>query len=103
MRNLERLVGRFRIRLRVNVDARNLGDVWSLLDAFEGRGWIGPDTNFYPYLARVSAFTDACAGMSPLVCSMDDFYRAQFAWLERLERLGVAVSHHGVYELPEPK
>lgn len=103
MENLERLVGLFMIRLRVNVDARNLDQVWTLLDSFEDRGWIAPDTEFFPYLARVSAFTDACAGMSPLMCSMDDFYRAQFKWLERLERRGVAVSHHGLYELPEPK
>jgi uncharacterized protein len=103
MQNLERLVGRFMIRLRINVDARNLDDVWTLLALFEDRGWIGPDTEFFPYLARVSAFTDACASMSPLMCTIDDFYRAQFKWLDRLKRQGVAVSHHGLYELPEPK
>ena len=103
MSNLERLVGSFMIRLRINVDARNLPHVWSLLDEFERRDWIGPDKEFYPYLARVSAFTDACATVAPLMCGMDEFYRTQFAWMERLERSGVMVSQHGLYELPEPK
>ena len=103
MSNLDQLVGRFMIRLRINVDARNLHAVWGLLDEFERRDWIGPEREFFPYLSRVSAFTDACSSMAPLMCSMDEFYRAQFAWMERLEQRGITVSQHGLYELPEPK
>jgi uncharacterized protein len=103
LQSLPLLVGRFIIRLRINVDNRNLHLVWPLLDMFEERGWVGPDTRFYPYLARISPFTEACAGVAGLVCSMDDFYEVQFRWMTRLESLGVPVSAQGLYQFPEPK
>src|SRR6202030_2687977 len=97
------LVGKFLIRLRINVDGRNLHQVWPLLDLFAEKQWLGPETDFFPYLARISPFTDACSGMATLVCSMDDFFRVQFRWMEKLEELGVPVTAQGLYQFPEPK
>jgi uncharacterized protein len=96
-------VGQFTIRLRVNVDNRNLHAVWDLLESFVDAGWIGPDTGFFPYLARVSPFTEACSSVATSTCSMEDFYRVQFRWMERLEELGVSVGDQGLYQFPEPK
>jgi uncharacterized protein len=101
--SLPTVIGRFLIRLRINVDARNLHSVWPLLDLFAERGWLGPDTQFFPYLARVSAFTDACSGSAPLVCRLDEFYEVQFRWMERLEQYGVPLIEQGLYQFPEPK
>lgn len=97
------LIGKFLIRLRINVDNRNLHSVWPLLDLFADKGWLGPDTQFFPYLARISPFTEACSTMSNFVCSMDDFYQVQFRWMEKLEHSGVPVSAQGLYQFPEPK
>jgi uncharacterized protein len=85
------------------VDNRNLHSVWPLLDLFSDKGWLGPDTQFFPYLARISPFTEACSSMSNFVCSMDDFYQVQFRWMEQLEQHGVPVSGQGLYQFPEPK
>jgi len=97
------ILGKFVIRLRINVDRNNLHSVWPLLDFFEGQGWIGADTNFYPYLARISAFTEACSGFAKQVSTLEEFYEVQFRWMERLRELGVAVEEHGLYQFPEPK
>jgi uncharacterized protein len=89
--------------LRINVDARNVDQVWPLLDLFAERGWLGPETRFFPYLARVSPFTDACAGSAATVCRLDDFHAVQFRWMERLEHFGVPIIEQGLYQFPEPK
>ena len=101
--SLPAVIGRFLIRLRINVDGRNLHQVWPLMDLFGERGWLGPDTQFFPYLARVSAFTDACAGSSPMICRQDEFYEVQFRWMERLEQYGVPLIEQGLYQFPEAK
>jgi uncharacterized protein len=103
MTGLPLVIGKFLIRLRINVDNRNLNSVWPLLELFANEGWLGPDTQFFPYLARISPFTEACSTMSNFVCSMDDFYQVQFRWMERLEEFGVPVSAQGLYQFPEPK
>lgn len=103
MEAIPRVIGRFLIRLRINVDKQNLPGVWPLLDLFEQRGWIGPDTNFFPYLARISAFTDACSGVSSHVTTLDEFWDVQFEWMERLRSRGVDLPAHGLYQFPEPK
>src|SRR5581483_9997381 len=68
--SLQYVVGDFVIRLRINVDVRNIDHVWPLLDLFAERGWLGAETQFYPYLARISPFTEACASVAGHVCSM---------------------------------
>jgi uncharacterized protein len=101
--SLPAVIGRFLVRLRINVDARNVDQVWPLLDLFAERGWLGPDTRFFPYLARVSPFTDACAGSAAMVCRLDDFHKVQFRWMEQLEHFGVPIIEQGLYQFPEPK
>jgi uncharacterized protein len=101
--SLPAVIGRFVVRLRINVDGRNADSVWELLELFVERGWIGKNTRFFPYLARISPFTDACSGVADLVCSMEAFYRIQFRWMQRLEELGVSVASQGLYQFPEPK
>jgi uncharacterized protein len=103
MQALPFTIGQFTTRLRINVDNRNLHAVWDLLDAFVSEGWIGPETRFFPYLARVSPFTEACSSVATSVCTMEDFYRVQFRWMQRLEELGVSVGDQGLYQFPEPK
>lgn len=101
--SLPAVIGRFIVRLRINVDGRNVNSVWELLDFFVQQGWIGEGTRFFPYLARISPFTDACSGVADLVCSMEEFYRIQFRWMQKLEELGVSVASQGLYQFPEPK
>jgi uncharacterized protein len=100
---LDRIVGRFLIRLRINVDRHNLHEAWSLLDLFEERGWLGADQQFFPYLSRVSPFTDACSSVLGDACDMDSFYKVQFRWIERLFELGVPVVFQGLYQYPQPR
>jgi uncharacterized protein len=103
LESLPAVIGRFLIRLRINVDARNIAQVWPLFDLFAERGWLGPETRFFPYLARVSPFTEACAGSAATVCRLDDFHKVQFRWMERLEDFGVPIIEQGLYHFPEPK
>jgi uncharacterized protein len=100
---LERVVGKFLIRLRINVDKHNLNEAWALLDFFASRGWLGEDTRFFPYLARVSPFTEACSSVATEVCSVDDFQKMNLEWMKRLHTLGVPVAFQGLYQFPEPK
>lgn len=100
---LERLIDRFTVRLRINVDRDNLPHVWPLLDTFAERGWLGPDRDFFPYLSRVAPFTSACASVVDRACDMDDFYDVQLAWIERLFELGVPVAFQGLYQYPSPR
>lgn len=100
---IAKAVGRFLIRLRVNVDRENLHEVWSLVDLFEERGWLGEDTRFFPYLARISPFTEACSAVSEQVCSMEEFQEVQLRWMKRLHEAGVPVSYQGLYQFPQPK
>lgn len=100
---LERLLGKFLIRLRINVDRHNLDNVWPLLELFEERGWLGPEREFYPYLSRVAPFTEACSSVVDDACDLDSFYRVQFRWIERLFELGVPVLFQGLYQYPLPR
>jgi len=100
---LERVVGKFVIRLRINVDKHNLGEAWKLLDFFAAQGWLGADQAFYPYLARISPFTDACASVATEVCTVDEFQETNIQWMKRLHELSVPVAFQGLYQFPEPK
>lgn len=100
---MEHLVGRFLIRLRINVDNENLDLVWDLMELFEERGWLGADKEFYPYLARITPFTDACAEVSETSCSQSTFHETHFKWMQRLAQLGVPVATQGLYHFPDRK
>lgn len=97
------VVGKFLIRLRINVDRENLSQVWPLLDIFGERGWLGPETRFFPYLERVSPFTEASSHVESVVCPMDDFMETQFRWMEELKQRGVPVIEQGLYRFPAPR
>jgi len=103
LEGLEHLVGKFLLRLRINVDDENLNQVWSLLDLFDERGWLGPDKEFYPYLARISPFTDACSGVTESTCSQTNFHDVHYKWMQKLNQLGVPVATQGLYHFPDRK
>jgi uncharacterized protein len=100
---LGKVVGKFLIRLRINVDSNNLDHAWGLLDIFERAGWLAPGQHFYPYLARLSPFTDACASAVTEAVPMDRFQSANDRWMRRLHDYGVQVVGEGLYNFPEPK
>jgi len=100
---LEHAVGRFQIRLRINVDEENIDAAFSLLDLFEARGWLGPERNFYPYLARITPFTEACANAVDTACSQTRFHETNYRWMTRLQELGVPVAGQGLYFFPDRK
>ena len=100
---LKHVVGKFLLRLRINVDQSNLEQAWSLLDIFAEQGWLGEGMRFYPYLARISAFTEACSSVATTTVPMDEFQRTNDRWLRRLHELGVTVAGQGLYQFPEPK
>jgi len=100
---LGKVVGKFVIRLRINVDKHNLQQAWQLLDFFGERGWLGPEMSFYPYLARISPFTEACATVATEVCTVDEFQEMNLQWMRRLHDYGVPVAFQGLYQFPEPK
>lgn len=103
LEGLERVVGKFLVRLRINVDRRNVDQVWPLLELFDQRGWIGEEQRFFPYLARISPFTDACAGVSADVLSVEAFEDLNLRWIEALDQRGVPVVFERLYGFPEPK
>lgn len=100
---IERAIGRFLIRLRINVDRHNEAGVWELLDLLDTRGWLRPDAQFFPYLARVAPFTSACASVSPTACSVGEFHELNVAWLRRLHEKGLPVALQPLYEFPMPR
>lgn len=75
------LIGNARIYLRINVDPWIGWSALEVLDECEKRGWLGPDTQFYPYLAIINAMTEHC-GFIGKVAKFDDFH-AEFAEIER--------------------
>jgi uncharacterized protein len=103
MEGLERVVGRFLVRLRINVDQSNANGVWMLLDDFERRGWLSQGCRFYPYLARLSPLTDACASVSQQACSLAEYQTLSARWMRRLARLAPDVIYQPLYQFPEPK
>ncbi len=98
-----RAMGKFNIRLRINVDSRNLHSIWSLLEILDKQGWLGPATGFYPYLGRVSPFTEVCAAVQTYMCQIEAFAEAQYEWWQRLDQLGVPVALQPLYQFPEPR
>lgn len=100
---LPNVIGRFVVRLRINVDDRNVGTIWQLLDLFQARGWLGPDSLFFPYLARVSPFTEACARAGSHTSEIGDFWETQLRWMSALRDAGVPIEDQGLYQFPEPR
>lgn len=103
MRALDMLVGTVVVRLRVNVDRNNIGEVDQLLPAFEMRGWLKPDSRFYPYPSVVAKYTDACRWSPDDDCGMDAYFDLRSRWMQELTRCGVPVLMQGLYGFPEPR
>jgi uncharacterized protein len=95
--------GNFMIKLRINVDSQNINNIWPLLDLFENQDWLGPETGIFPYLARVSPFTEVCANVSRYKCEIQGFYETQFEWWKHIEKSGVPVTFNPLYHFPEPR
>ncbi len=100
---LERIIGKFLIRLRLNVDNDNLNDVWKLLELFKNKGWLTEDKKFYPYLAQIMPYTDICTSVERNVCISEEFHNISLLWLEQLHKSGVSVKYKKMYEFPEPR
>ncbi len=101
VRALRLLVGKFIVRLRVNVDRRNAGEVSGLLDLFEREGWLNAHSRFYPYVARVGDYTEDSAWVDQVMCSQDEIQCLQEEWLERLHACNVPVLMQPLYGFPE--
>jgi uncharacterized protein len=97
------LLGRVPVRLRINVDRRNMRDAPSLLDLFRRQGWLKPDARFYPYVAQLLDYTVASSGVAPHVCDAEEFEALEEAWLRSLHAEGVQVSLLPLYGFPEPR
>lgn len=95
--------GNFVIKLRINVDSRNINNVWSLLNLFKSQNWLGPETGIFPYLARISPYTEVCANVSKYMCGLEGYYETQFRWWKQIEESGVPVTFNPLYHFPEPR
>jgi uncharacterized protein len=103
VRGLDLLVGRSTVRLRVNLDRRNIAEADWLLDFFDKRGWLTSDSEFYPYLAVVTEFTEGCSWSAEDACDPDALLDLQLRWMEALHDRGVPVLMQGLYGFPEPR
>ena len=57
---IDRLIGRLRIYLRINVDPGIGARALSLVNYFAARGWLKPGAKFFPYLASIGPMTEHC-------------------------------------------
>jgi uncharacterized protein len=81
METIGALVGHTRIYLRINVDPWIGWSALEVLDECEKRGWLEPDTQFYPYLAIINAMTEHC-GFIGKVARFEEFH-TEFAEIEQ--------------------
>lgn len=104
LRGLALVIGKFAVRLRVNIDRDNIQEAFALLELFDGRGWLSPHAQFYPYPSAVSDYTDAASKFwSPAnACNTEEFYDLHRRWLDYLNARGVPVAGERLYGFPEP-
>ena len=87
MSTIGALVGSARIYLRVNVDPWVGWDSLEVIDDCARRGWLEPETRFYPYVAVINAMTEHCgfiAKAKQFDTFYDEFNRIQLAFYEKL-------------------
>ena len=87
MSTIGALVGSARIYLRVNVDPWVGWDSLEVIDDCARRGWLEPETRFYPYVAVINAMTEHCgfiAKAKQFDTFYDEFSRIQLAFYEKL-------------------
>jgi len=100
MRNLEHVVGRMRVSVRINTDEGNVGSAIDLVKTFADKGWLGRDTDFYPYMAQVGRLTEACADTGTEFCSVDGFFDQSMDFCKSCADCGVPVDTHALYHFP---
>ena len=105
LRGVEAAVGRFAVRLRINVDRNNLDQVFGLLELFDRRGWLAPEKRFYPYLAPVRDYTHAASSGWSMSddCGTEPYYEVQARWIDILHARGIPVVKESLYGFPEPR
>jgi len=104
LRNLDNVVGKMEIFLRINTDKRNAGFVLELLRMFADRGWLdkgkGKGKRFYPYMAPVRELTQACADIAPECCTMEEFFDLSVEFCRACEAYGVPIKTRAMYHFP---
>lgn len=105
LRGVEVAIGKFAVRLRVNVDRNNLDQALDLLAMFDERGWLKPELRFYPYLAAVRDYTHAVETGWSIAddCGTNAFFEVSARWLEFLSQRGIPVVKESLYGYPEPR
>jgi len=89
MSTIDALIGRTKIYLRINVDPWIGRDCLDVIDACAARGWLDPDTRFYPYVAIINAMTEHCgfiAKAKRFEEFNEEFHGIQQEFYERLRR-----------------
>jgi uncharacterized protein len=100
MDNLDYVVGRLRVTLRINTDMRNAGAAIDLLEVFADRGWLTEGNRFYPYMAPVSAMTEVCADVAHECCTAESFFDLSMDFFKACTAHGVPVKTHALYHFP---
>lgn len=105
LRGIEAAIGRFALRLRINVDRNNLEQALGLLALFDERGWLRRELRFYPYLAPVRDYNDAAKSGWSIAddCGTGEFFAVHTRWLEILHERGIPVVKESLYGYPEPR
>ena len=102
LRNLDNVVGKMDVSLRINTDRRNAGSALDLLPTLADRGWLGEGTNFFPYMAPVGKLTEACADVAPECCTPESFFDHSMEFCKACESYGVPVKTRALYHFPIP-
>lgn len=86
---IDALIGSTKIYLRVNIDPWTGRDALEVIDLCAARGWLAPDTKFYPYVALINAMTEHCgfvakaARFQAFESEFDEIQRDFYAALRR--------------------
>jgi len=100
LENLDHVVGKMDISLRINTDRRNAAFTEDLLGILADKGWLGEDTGFYPYMAPVSKLTDACADVAQECCTAASFLDHSISFCKACGTYGVPIRTRALYHFP---
>ena len=98
--NLEHVVGKIEVSLRINTDKKNAEYVLDLVQIFADKGWLGSDTKFSPYMAAVSTMTEACADVADDCCTIESFFDISLDFCTACATYGVPIRTRGLYHFP---
>jgi len=100
MSGLANVIGKMNISVRINTDKKNAGASLDLLRLFDEKGWLGEDKKFHPYMASVSKLTEACAGVVPDCCTIDDFFDLSLDFCKACAGYGIPIKTNILYHFP---